>query len=70
MLSIKKFFRSKLIILTILKIVFLAFPAWGEPSHGIAMYGEPQLLHDFVSLPYVKDSLMLQLGTIGPFGLG
>lgn len=26
---------------------------WAEPKHGIAMYGEPQLPPDFVSLPYV-----------------
>ena len=27
-----------------------------EPSHGIAMYGEPQLPPDFVSLPYANPS--------------
>jgi len=27
-----------------------------EPSHGIAMYGAPQLPHDFVSLPYVNPN--------------
>jgi peptide/nickel transport system substrate-binding protein len=28
--------------------------AWAEPSHGIAMYGEPALPPDFVSLPYAN----------------
>ena len=26
-----------------------------EPQHGIAMYGEPALPHDFVSLPYANS---------------
>ncbi len=25
-----------------------------DPQHGIAMYGEPALPHDFVSLPYAN----------------
>ncbi len=29
-------------------------PAFAEPSHGIAMYGEPALPPDFVSLPYAN----------------
>ena len=28
--------------------------AWGEPQHGIAMYGEPQLEEGFTSLPYAN----------------
>ena len=28
--------------------------AIAEPKHGIAMYGEPALPHDFVSLPYTN----------------
>ena len=31
-----------------------AAPALAEPKHGIAMYGEPALPPDFVSLPYVN----------------
>ena len=27
-----------------------------EPKHGIAMYGEPALPHDFVSLPYANPN--------------
>ena len=31
-------------------------PAWprAEPAHGIAMYGDPALPPDFVSLPYAN----------------
>ncbi|MHA3978642.1 extracellular solute-binding protein [Halovulum sp. GXIMD14794] len=32
----------------------LASVAWAEPQHGIAMYGEPALPQDFVSLPYAN----------------
>lgn len=28
----------------------------GEPKHGIAMYGQPALPHDFVSLPYANPN--------------
>jgi len=31
-----------------------AIPAWAEAAHGIAMYGEPALPPDFVSLPYAN----------------
>lgn len=30
--------------------------AWAEPSHGIAMYGDPALPQDFVSLPYANPN--------------
>ncbi len=33
---------------------FSASVVWAEPQHGIAMYGEPALPPDFVSLPYVN----------------
>ena len=32
----------------------LALPAGAEPRHGIAMYGDPALPPDFVSLPYAN----------------
>jgi len=32
-------------------VLVLALPARGEPAHGIAMYGDPALTPDFVSLP-------------------
>ncbi|SEM41345.1 peptide/nickel transport system substrate-binding protein [Loktanella fryxellensis] len=31
-----------------------AAPAWAEPQHGIAMYGEPAMPADFTHLPYVN----------------
>ena len=34
--------------------VFMGSTAIAEPSHGIAMYGEPAMPADFVSLPYVN----------------
>ncbi len=34
--------------------VLLAGAAWGQPKHGIAMYGDPALPPDFVSLPYAN----------------
>jgi peptide/nickel transport system substrate-binding protein len=34
--------------------VFMGSTAIAEPSHGIAMYGEPAMHADFVSLPYVN----------------
>ncbi len=35
-------------------LVFLGSSAGAEPKHGIAMYGEPALPQDFVSLPYAN----------------
>ncbi|WP_225026125.1 extracellular solute-binding protein [Xinfangfangia pollutisoli] len=37
--------------ITGLALGFIAQTAWAEPQHGIAMYGEPALPPDFVSLP-------------------
>lgn len=34
----------------------LAIPAQAEPKHGIAMYGDPALPPDFVSLPYANPA--------------
>ena len=39
---------------TALGLAILATPAFSEPAHGIAMYGEPALPPDFVSLPYAN----------------
>ncbi|MEO1677074.1 MAG: extracellular solute-binding protein [Pseudomonadota bacterium] len=36
-------------------ILALAAPLGAEPAHGIAMYGDPALPPDFVSLPYVNS---------------
>lgn len=35
-------------------LCLLAIPAHSQPQHGIAMYGEPALPPDFVSLPYAN----------------
>ncbi len=35
-------------------LIFMATAAFSEPKHGIAMYGEPALPEDFVSLPYAN----------------
>jgi peptide/nickel transport system substrate-binding protein len=44
-------FRSASVAAT---LVFMAGSALAEPKHGIAMYGEPALPPDFVSLPYAN----------------
>lgn len=50
---------------------FLGAAALAEPRHGIAMYGEPALPPDFVSLPYVNADApkggTLRLGESGGF---
>jgi len=56
MVQIIKYFISKLVFFIILQNVIFTFSASSEPSHGIAMYGDPQLPHDFVSLPYVSTN--------------
>ncbi len=49
----------------------LALPAAAEPKHGIAMYGEPALPPDFVSLPYANPNAptggRLVVANIGSF---
>lgn len=37
-----------------LALVITTGLTWAEPSHGIAMYGDPALPPDFVSLPYAN----------------
>ncbi|MEL6520435.1 MAG: extracellular solute-binding protein [Pseudomonadota bacterium] len=49
----KYFIRSRLAGTVLALIAGTGF-ALAEPSHGIAMYGEPALPPDFVSLPYVN----------------
>ena len=51
--------------------MLVAPPALAEPQHGIAMYGDPALPPDFVSLPYVnpdapKGGRIIQ-GEVGSF---
>ena len=52
-------------------VVLTSGPALSEPKHGIAMYGDPALPPDFVSLPYVnadapKGGKIVQ-GEVGSF---
>ncbi|MEL6750592.1 MAG: ABC transporter substrate-binding protein, partial [Pseudomonadota bacterium] len=35
-------------------LVGISMPAFAEPSHGIAMRGEPELAADFTNLPYAN----------------
>ena len=41
-------------IVVALALILGGLPAASEPAHGIAMYGEPVLPPDFVSLPYAN----------------
>ncbi|MDO6725416.1 extracellular solute-binding protein [Cognatishimia sp. 1_MG-2023] len=47
-------FRRQLQKGAALALIFLGTSALAEPKHGIAMYGEPALPPDFVSLPYAN----------------
>ena len=53
-------FKPKLSFYVVFLISFLSLISFkigfAEPSHGIAMYGDPQLPHDFVSVPYVNKN--------------
>jgi peptide/nickel transport system substrate-binding protein len=51
-----EFFRHALSAASICACVMLTDSAIAEPRHGIAMYGDPALPQDFVSLPYVNTS--------------
>ena len=46
--------NSKFIGAVFASALLLANLAAAEPQHGIAMYGDPALPHDFVSLPYAN----------------
>lgn len=52
-------------------VILVTGLAQAEPRHGIAMYGEPALPHDFVSLPYVNVNApkggRIVLGDVGSF---
>lgn len=49
-----RFARFLAVALAPLAVALAAIPAIADPSHGIAMYGEPALPPDFVSLPYAN----------------
>lgn len=48
------FFYTKKTSIALLATLCLTGPTIADPSHGIAMYGDPALPPDFVSLPYAN----------------
>lgn len=66
-----EFFHRALRAIAILAAGFAANPGVAEPSHGIAMYGDPALPPDFVSLPYANPDApkggRLVSGNVGSF---
>lgn len=65
------FFHRALHAVAILGAGLAAAPGMAEPSHGIAMYGDPALPPDFVSLPYANPDApkggRLVSGNVGSF---
>ncbi|WP_347184492.1 extracellular solute-binding protein [Pacificibacter sp.] len=51
-----QFIKKILSSTTVLAFCFSGTMAFAEPKHGIAMYGEPDLPPDFVSLPYANPN--------------
>ena len=49
-------FIGKISVAVYIGILIQLGIASAEPKHGIAMYGEPALPHDFVSLPYANPN--------------
>ena len=47
---------KSLLIILIMSFFLNTEVVVAEPKHGIAMYGEPALPHDFVSLPYANPN--------------
>ena len=66
-----EFFRSWRGLATAILMSLVSPPALGEPSHGIAMYGDPALPPDFVSLPYANPQApkggRVVTGNVGSF---
>src|SRR6056297_1943771 len=65
------FFHRPLLAMAFFASVLLAPAAESEPSHGIAMYGDPALPPDFVSLPYADPEApkggRIVTGNVGGF---
>ncbi len=65
------FFRLAGIAATLFLLVFGTLPGHAEKAHGIAMYGQPALPPDFVSLPYVNPDApkggRVVTGNVGSF---
>ncbi len=51
-----QFIKKILTSTTVLALCLSGTIAFAEPKHGIAMYGEPDLPPDFVSLPYANPN--------------
>jgi peptide/nickel transport system substrate-binding protein len=51
-----QFFSKLLSSTTALALCMTGTIAFAEPTHGIAMYGDPALPQDFVSLPYANEN--------------
>lgn len=65
-------FRGATAVLALCSVASLGVnPAFSESSHGIAMYGDPALPHDFVSLPYANPDApkggTIATGEVGGF---
>ena len=66
-----EFFRSLRALTMSIPLFFFAHPLVAERAHGIAMYGEPALPPDFVSLPYANPDApkggRIVTGNVGSF---
>ena len=66
-----EFFRSSWALATAFLMIFHPEIAPAEPAHGIAMYGDPALPPDFVSLPYANPDApkggRIVTGNVGSF---
>ncbi|CRK74246.1 putative ABC transporter-binding protein precursor [Nereida ignava] len=64
-------FKYSGMLAVVVTAVSIAGFAAAEPKHGIAMYGEPQLPPDFVSLPYANPNApkggTIATGEVGTF---
>ena len=70
--EMKQNFLTKIGALAAASAIFLTGAiAYAEPKHGLAMYGEPGLPHDFVSLPYANPNApkggKIVTGEVGSF---
>src|SRR6056297_524511 len=65
------FFRRKGLAATLFLLFIGTLPGHAEKAHGIAMYGQPALPPDFVSLPYVNPDApkggRVVTGNVGSF---
>ncbi|MBO9464561.1 ABC transporter substrate-binding protein [Tropicibacter sp. R15_0] len=65
------FFRNSRLTAGVISLILSSGLAVAEPQHGIAMYGEPVLPPDFVSLPYVNIDApkggVIAAGEVGSF---